>query len=60
MNVKIDLNYTLFFGLTLLFAILKLVGYINWSWWIIFTPIYVAIVLTLILLIWFHKVNKRW
>lgn len=60
MNVKIDLNYTLFFGLTLLFAILKFIGYINWSWWIIFTPIYVAVVLTLILLIWFHKVNKRW
>ena len=60
MNVKINLNYILFFGLTLLFVILKLVGYINWSWWIIFTPIYVAVVLTLILLIWFHKVNKRW
>ena len=60
MNVKIDLNYTLFFGLTLLFAVLKFVGYINWSWWIIFIPIYVAVILTLILLIWFHKVNKRW
>lgn len=60
MNVKIDLNYTLFFGLTLLFAILKLVGYINWSWWIVFIPIYVAVILTLILLIWFRKVNKRW
>lgn len=60
MNVKIDLNYTLFFGLTLLFAILKLVGYINWSWWIVFIPIYVAVILTLILLIWFYKVNKRW
>lgn len=60
MNVKIDLNYTLFFGLTLLFAILKLVGYINWSWWIVFIPIYVAVILTLILLIWFHKINKRW
>ena len=60
MNVKIDLNYTLFFGLTLLFAILKLVGYINWSWWIVFIPIYVAVILILILLIWFYKVNKRW
>ena len=60
MNVKIDLNYTLFFGLTLLFVILKLVGYINWSWWIVFIPIYVAVILTLILLIWFRKVNKRW
>ena len=60
MNVKIDLNYTLFFGLTLLFAILKLVGYINWSWWIVFIPIYVAVILTLILLIWFYKTNKRW
>lgn len=61
MDISINLNYTIFLGLTLLFFVLKLTGHIHWSWWIIFIPIYIAIILTIILLIWFHyKTKKRW
>lgn len=58
MNKSISIDFTLPFAITLVFFILKIVGYINWSWWLIFTPIYVGIVITIIMLIWFFKNNK--
>ena len=58
MNKSISIDFTLPLVITLVFFILKIVGYINWSWWLIFTPIYVGIVITIIMLIWFFKNNK--
>ena len=31
--------------LTIIFVVLKLTSVIDWSWWLIFSPMYVAIVL---------------
>lgn len=41
-----------FFGLlTIVFIVLKLTGYIAWSWWIVFSPLAVGFVLLIIALI---------
>lgn len=58
MNKSINIDFTLPLAIILVFFILKIVGYINWSWWLIFTPIYVGIIITIIMLIWFFKNNK--
>ena len=36
--------------LTIIFVIAKIVGYINWSWWLVFLPSIISIGLSL--LIW--------
>ena len=45
-----------FFGLLgIVFIVLKLTGYIDWSWWIVLSPIWGSFlvgILILILLIW--------
>lgn len=50
-----------FFGLLgIVFIVLKLIGYIDWSWWIVLSPIWGSIlarILILIFFIWFT--NKR-
>lgn len=38
---------------TLLFIILKTTHVVNWSWWVVFIPMYPAILFYLILLILF-------
>ena len=55
-NVSLDFNSVAVF-LTALFAILKILGVITWSWWIVFSPLILvygfgAIVL-LIAAVWF-------
>ena len=41
-----------FFGLlTIVFIILKLTGYINWSWWWVLSPVLIPIAFILILII---------
>jgi len=35
--------------LTILFVGLKLTGYIDWSWWWVFSPIIISTVLTIVL-----------
>lgn len=37
--------------LTILFIVLKATGYINWSWWLVFTPELVAAAFYLLVLI---------
>ena len=32
-------------ALTLVFIILKLMGYITWSWWLVLSPLLVSIVI---------------
>ena len=40
--------------LAIAFIVLKLIGYINWSWWWVLSPIWIsAIVVVLLVLIWF-------
>lgn len=35
--------------LTLIFVILKLTGNITWSWWWVFTPIYILVIFYIVL-----------
>lgn len=37
--------------LTLIFVIAKIFGYIDWSWWLVFTPTIVGFVLFFIIII---------
>lgn len=50
--------------LGLIFIVLKLVGVITWSWWIVLAPFYVGLLLAVLLLFgvigWeFFKGNKQ-
>lgn len=38
-------------ALTLIFVIAKLGGYIAWSWWLVFAPLWVGILISLFLLL---------
>lgn len=51
-----------FFGLlTILFIGLKLTGYIQWSWWLVLSPIWAWIAfLTLFLIIVFVIYGRKW
>ena len=55
-SVSLDFNGLAVF-LTVLFAILKLLGVISWSWWIVFSPLILvyglSAVILLIAAIWF-------
>lgn len=55
-SVGLDFNSLAAF-LTVLFAILKLLGVISWSWWIVFSPLIIvyglSAVILLIAAIWF-------
>lgn len=37
--------------LTLIFITLKLIGYIDWSWWLVLLPVFAPTVLWLVVLI---------
>lgn len=37
--------------LTIIFVVLKLCGVIDWSWWLVFLPVIIGFVLSLIILI---------
>lgn len=54
-NKHISIDFTLPLAVTLIFFVLKIVGYINWSWWLIFTPIYVGVIISIIMVIWVFK-----
>lgn len=38
--------------LTIVFIILKLIGFISWSWWLVLLPEIIAFVLYAVLIIW--------
>jgi hypothetical protein len=57
------MQYGTFFGLlTLIFTVLKLTHYIDWSWWLIFLPIplsfFVALLAVFIFVLIKHKRKK--
>ena len=59
---KVDINRTSLTMLDLLavaFIILKLCKVINWSWWIVLSPIWGAIMLTLIVSIILYVLYKK-
>ena len=39
---KVDLNLSFVENFTLAFVILKLTGYINWSWWWVISPVWIT------------------
>lgn len=39
--------------LTILFVILKVLGYINWSWWWVFSPLWISAILVTVFIIFF-------
>lgn len=55
-NMSLDFNGLAAF-LTALFAILKILGVISWSWWIVFSPLILVYGLSAVILliagIWF-------
>ena len=59
---KVDINKTSLTMLDLLavaFIVLKLCKVINWSWWIVLSPIWGAIMLTLIVSIILYVLYKK-
>ena len=53
-NKKVDLNLSFVENFTLAFVILKLTGYINWSWWWVISPVWItygSIILLAIILV---------
>ncbi len=44
--------------LTLVFVILKLCGKIAWSWWWVFSPIWIAVVIVIILIFIINSFNN--
>ncbi|MDD1400980.1 hypothetical protein PSA87_04965 [Limosilactobacillus reuteri] len=55
-NMSLDFNGLAAF-LTALFAVLKLLGVVSWSWWVVFSPLILvyglSAVILLIATIWF-------
>lgn len=46
MDIKINFDLSL----TITFIVLKLIGIINWSWWWIFSPLWIFAIIELIIL----------
>lgn len=49
-------DYMTFHLMTLLFVILKVAGFIDWSWWYIFIPTYISA--TLMIFTWIIEMRK--
>ncbi len=45
--------------LTIIFVVLKLIGVISWSWWLVFSPEIIAVVLYALFLIGVCKANSK-
>lgn len=58
MNIKINIDYSWLIMLTIVFYILKVMGYITWNWIWIFSPLIVAAVLTVIVIMIYKKIMK--
>ena len=64
MNITVKPSNLIFVGtLTVLFVVLKVLGYINWSWIWVFAPLWIdlifVIVMTMIMLIAYKIVTKK-
>lgn len=57
-NIRID---TRFLCIWFIFLVLKLTNVIDWSWWVIFSPMIVAIIMSVVsVIIFFHTYRKYW
>jgi len=45
--------------LTIIFVVLKLIGIISWSWWLVFLPEIIAVVLYILFTIGICKANIK-
>lgn len=45
--------------LTIIFVVLKLIGIISWSWWLVFMPEIIAVVLYILFLIGLCKASSK-
>ena len=50
MDIKINFDLSVGTILTITFIVLKLIGIINWSWWWVFSPLWISIIIGLIVL----------
>ena len=60
MEIKINLNLSIGFILTVILFILKLVNYIDWSWIWIFSPLLINLIICLVILFVFWIKYLRW
>lgn len=58
-DVNIHLDYTIILALTLVFFILKITHHIAWSWIWVFSPIWISMILSLIVIFIYFKIIKR-
>ena len=61
MDIKINFDLSVGTVLTITFVILKLIGIISWSWWWVFSPFWISVIIELIVLVIFwikYEVNK--
>jgi hypothetical protein len=49
--MKIELDFSLSFVLTIVFFVLKMLNIINWAWVWILSPIWISLILTIIIVI---------
>ena len=50
MDIKINFDLSVGTILTITFVVLKLIGIISWSWWWVFSPLWISIIINLIVL----------
>lgn len=50
---------TFFGALQIVFIVLKLVGIIKWSWWLVLIPLWIDLLLIAIMIVWFIWITKR-
>lgn len=46
-------------ALTLLFIVLKLTGYIDWSWWWVLSPFWIPLALVVIVAVWLISISSN-
>lgn len=61
-TVKVTISWPISLILTFIFVTLKLVGEISWSWWWVFSPIWIPITLVLFGLLIFviYVTRDKW
>lgn len=59
MDIKINCNFGFAGVLALIFIVLKLTGYISWSWLWVLSPIWITIIIAIILVLIIYYTNIR-
>lgn len=48
-ETNFDAERNFMYALTIMFVVLRLMGYIHWSWWWILSPLWIPLAVTIIL-----------